>query len=153
MITDKTQLLALFDDAVRRATEMAIQKNEPIIESKKKIHIGTLLVCKNSINLYNILELGTKKILYENIELYDSAVIIAQYQNKGMKSTIDEVLNIDKEYSKHGNDMVHYLHCYKIAKQKNNLDRMLILEDKFQLSEQMAKLVRLRLSKFKVNGN
>jgi len=146
---DKARLFELFENAISKATQLTIQRHQDTIESKKKVQIGNLLVCKNSTNFYDIVDFVTKKIIYENIELYDAAIIIAHQENKNKKFLITEVLKIDKEYSKHTMDMAHYSHCYKIVKKKNNIDRMLVLEDKFQLSEQLSKMVKLKLLKFK----
>jgi hypothetical protein len=149
-INDKEKLLSLFDNAIEKATHTTMQNSEPIITANKDTFVGLFLVHKKIDNCYEIRESASKKPLYKDIYLYEAAISIAQRLSKGITNSISEILKIDKDYSKHRNDMVHYLHCYKVAIQKKDIEKMSILEDKFQMSEQLSKLIKNRMSKFKL---
>jgi hypothetical protein len=106
------------------------------------------LIIEKDGNSFNILTLA-KTLLYERISAFDVAVIIAQHHNAGDKSSIKKVLELEEQFSKHHEDMTHYLHCFKGAKKRKDVDRMAILEDKFQISEMSAKRIRDKLQIFK----
>lgn len=146
---DKSYIIGLFDNAIEQAIRIAMQKNTPFVASKKNTIVGKYIVHKNDNDYYDIKDITTKMILYKDLSLYDSAIMIAQRQEKG-RSLITDILKIDEDYAKHRIDMNHYLNCYKIAKQRNDIPRMSVLEDKFRISDQLSKLVKKRLSKFKI---
>ena len=77
------------------------------------------------------------------------AVIVAQRYNHHETGVIKQVLILEDKFSKYHTDMIHYLHCMKAAKRKQDIDRLAILEDKFQLAEQRAKDTRDSISVFK----
>lgn len=56
---------------------------------------------------------------------------------------------LEEKFSKHHTDMLHYLNCLKGAKKNRDLERMAILEDKFQVSEMLAKQARDSILNFK----
>jgi len=147
-IKDKSYLLFLFDNAIEQATQTAILRNQPIPTSKRDTYVGNYLVRKNNNNLYDIKD-GIE-VLYENLYMYEAAISIAQRQNQGFDNSIKEIIKIDDDYGKHRNDMMVYLNCYKAAKQRKDIERMSILEDKFYMSEQLSKLVKQRIRRFKV---
>jgi hypothetical protein len=120
----------------------------PISVSKKSVLIGSTLVEKNENGFYDVLTLD-RKILYPDISVFDVAVIIAQRHSNGEFSVIKKVIQLEERFHKYHNDMTHYIHCYRSAKKKNDLERMFILEDKFQLSEIQAKATRDNISIFK----
>lgn len=143
-----TELLEKLDRATDRAAGMAISRGIPIPVSNKASLISNLLVEKNKSGFYDVKTLDGK-ILYENISVFDVAVIVAQRHTTGETSVIKHVLTLEGKFSKHHTDMVHYLHCMKGAKKSRDNERMAILEDKFQVSEQMAKNTRDKISNFK----
>ncbi len=119
----------------------------PIPVSKKSVLIGNVFIEKNKAG-YNIVSMGHKR-LYENISVFDVAVIVAQRYNLGETSAIKQVLALEDRFSKYHTDMVHYLHCMKSAKKKNDNERFAILEDKFQVAELLARNIRDRITSFK----
>ena len=146
---ERAELLEQLEKATDRAAQFAIQRGSPISVSKKRSRIGNMTVEKNSKGFYNVLNMDNKT-LYTDISVFDVAVIVAQRYNNGEFSTVKKVLKLENVYFKHHTDMVHYLHCYKGAKKRKDLDKMYILEDKFQTSEQLAKSVRNSISIYKV---
>lgn len=141
-------LLEKLDRATDRAAGMAISRGIPIPVSNRSSLIGNLLVEKNKNDFYDV-KTFEGKILYEDISVFDVAVIVAQRHAAGETSVIKQVLFLESKFSKYHTDMVHYLHCIKGAKKSRDNERMAILEDKFQVSEQMAKNTRDRISNFK----
>lgn len=140
-------LVDRLDKATDKVVEMAIKNCEPLSVSKKSTLIGNVSIEKNDTG-YDIVALN-KNRLYKNISLFDIAVTIAQKYNNGEVSSIRKILVLEDKYSKHHVDMIHYLNCLKSAKQKHDLERMAILEDKFQEAEILAKMARNEISKFK----
>lgn len=148
-ITDRAQLLAMLGNAVNSAAKSAIRENRPIVVSKRNTLVGTLSIEKTTDNTYLIKKSTVTECLYTSITLYESAVLIAQSYLRGDVAAIKEIVEIDCAYTKHHTDMLHHLSCYRALKLHNNLDRMVILEDKFYMSEELSKLARSRLAKFK----
>lgn len=145
---DKPALLDKLERATDRAAGMAIQRGMPIPVSNKSVMIGTTLIEKNSTGMYNVVSID-RNVLFEDISVFDVAVIIAQRYNQHDLGTIKQVLFLENRFSKYHTDMLHYLHCMKSAKKKKDEERMAILEDKFHLAEQHAKDTRDRISVFK----
>src|SRR5207344_2094173 len=141
----KADLLDKLDRATDRAADLAIHLGMPIPVSNKSVMIGNTIIRKNPEGRYNILSFN-KSVLFEDISVFDVAVIIAQRYNQYEFGVIKQVLFLEEKFSKYHTDMVHYLHCMKSAKKKNDGERMAILEDKFQLAEQHAKNTRDRIS-------
>jgi len=144
----KADLLDKLERATDRAADLAIQRGMPIPISNKSIMIGNTVVEKNSAGTYNVLSFNRTK-LYENISVFDVAVIIAQRYNQLEFGVIKQVLFLESRFSKYHTDMTHYLHCMKSAKKQNDMERMAILEDKFQVAELLARDTRDRISVFK----
>ena len=148
MKTSKADLLDKLDRATSRAASSAIERGFPIQISKKATLIGNTIIEKNINGLYDIISARNTKI-FENISAFDIAVIIAQRHNSGELSTIKKVLVLEGQFSKYHNDMINYLNCLKGAKKKHDIERMAILEDKFQIAEISAKNTRDSISIFK----
>lgn len=144
---ERPELLEKLDKAMDRAATFALQRGVPIPVSKKSLLIGNVFIEKNKAG-YNVVALDRMK-LYENITVFDVAVIIAQRYNAGDSSAIKQVLFLEDRFAKYHTDMVHYLSCMKGAMKKNDNERVAILEDKFQLAEQLARDVRDKISSFK----
>jgi hypothetical protein len=116
--------------------------------SKKSTLIGNTFIEKNSNGFYDVI-LPNKTVLYKDISIFDIAVIVAQRYNSGESSIIKKVLSQEEIYLKHHNDMLHYLNCLKSAKKRHDIERMAILEDKFQVAEMLARNARNGISIFK----
>lgn len=144
----RPELLDKLNKVTDRAATVAMQKGYPLVINKNSTLIGNLIIEKNDFKLYNIIA-PSKKILFNNISVFDVAVIVAQRYNQGEMGTIKQVLLLEERFSKYHIDMVHYLDCIKTAKKKNDFERIAILEDKFYLAELMAKSVRDKLAIFK----
>ena len=145
---EKPELLEKLDKATDRAATFALQRGVPVPISKKSVLVGNVFIEKNSNGFYDVIALDRTK-LFEDISVFDVAVIIAQRHNNGESSAIKQVLFLEDRFLKFHTDMVHYLHCMKSAKKKNDVERMAILEDKFQVAESLAKDLRDRISIFK----
>ena len=143
----KEKLLVSLDTAIRQAAAKAISKSEPIGDKNSCI-VGSLSVKKNDSGLFEVLNVN-KEVLHTNISLYYVAVLVAQKFIAGHRTQIKEILELENSYQKFHNDMLHYLHCYKVAKTRNDTGRMSILEDKFQMSEQHAKKIKEKLDFYK----
>jgi hypothetical protein len=148
VIEDKSRLLEVLDNALNQATSTAIKNADPIKRSKNSTFIGTTIVEKNRDGFYDIKFLNDT-ILFENISTFDVAVMIAQRYNSNEHSVIKQILVLEEKYAKYHNDMVHYLHCFKAAKKKNDIEKMCILEDKFQVAEGLARITKDRIGFFK----
>jgi len=145
---DRPELIDKLDKATERAASMAISRGNPIRMSKKSTLVGNTFVEKNNDGFYDVI-LPNKDKLYEDLSVFDVAVIIAQRYNSGDTSTIKKVLSLEGRYAKYHNDMLHYLNCLKGAKKKHDIERMAILEDKFQVAETLAKGARDSITNFK----
>ena len=145
---NRSALLNKLDKATERAASFAISRGDPIRMSKKSTLIGNTFVEKNSNGLYDVI-LPNRTMLYKDISVFDVAVIIAQRYNSGEPAIIKKVLAQEEVYLKHHNDMLHYLNCLKSAKKRHDIERMAILEDKFQVAEILARNARNSISIFK----
>ena len=147
-MTSRIALLDKLDRATSRAASFAINRGFPIPMSKKTTLIGNTFVEKNTNGLYNIVS-PDKTILYKDISIFDIAVIVAQRYNSGEPAAIKKVLALEERFAKYHTDMIHYLDCLKGAKKRHDIERMAILEDKFQVAEILAKKARDSISIFK----
>jgi len=148
MKTDRINLLNKLDRATTRAASFAISRGFPITMSKRSTLVGHTFIEKNPVGLYNIIS-SNRSIIYKDISVFDIAVIIAQRYNSGESETIQTVLKLEERFSKYHTDMIHYLDCLKGAKKRHDIERMAILEDKFQVAEISAKKARNDISVFK----
>jgi hypothetical protein len=144
---ERAELLEKLGRATDRAATFALQRGVPVPISKKSVLIGNVFIEKSK-QSYNVVALDYTR-LYEDISVFDVAVIIAQRYNAGEISAIKQVLLLEDKFSKYHTDMVHYLNCMKSAKKNNDNERLAILEDKFQVAEILARDVRDRISSFK----
>lgn len=135
---NKVDMLRKLNNVVEKAALSAIRKCIPLRVSEKSILVGNLVVNKNSNNCYDVLN-SDKVVLFKDIISADIAVIIAQKYNNKHFSTIDKILDLEKNYAKYHLDMLHYLNCMRISKKKKNYERLSILEDKFKIAENRAK--------------
>lgn len=140
-------MLSRLNEVTDKAASIAIRENMPIPD-KKGVFVGNAIIEKNSNGFYNVLSIG-RKPLYENITVFDVAIIIAQRYNDKEFGAIKKVLELEEFYSKNHTEMLYHLHCYKGAKKKKDYIRMAILEDKFYTSESKAKNARDRITYFK----
>lgn len=145
---DKVELLSELEKATDKAATFAIQRGFPIPITRKSTMIGSLFVEKNKDNFYDVVSLD-RTVLYENISVFDVAVIVAQRYSAGDSSTIRQVLELEGKFSKHHTDMIYYLHCMKGAKKKQDNERLAILEDKFHMAEIQAKDTKDKITFFK----
>lgn len=144
----RPELLEKLDKVTDRAANFAISHGYPIPMSKKSTLIGNVFVEKNAKGFYDVLKFD-RSLLYGDISVFDVAIIVAQRYNASEFSAIRKVLHLEERFSKHHTDMIHYLHCMKGAKKNHDNERMAILEDKFQVSESLAKITRDKISVFK----
>jgi hypothetical protein len=141
-------LIDRLDKAADKAVSFAITRGDPIRMSKKSTLIGNTFVEKNKEGLYDVV-LPNRSMLFKDISVFDVAVIIAQRYNVGETATIKKVLAQEEVFVKHHNDMLNYLNCLKSAKKRHDIERMAILEDKFQVAEILARNARNSISVFK----
>ncbi len=134
--------------ATDKAASFAIQRGLPIPGTKPGTWVGNTLIKKNKDGFYDVFSLS-KKLLFNNIAVFDVATIIAQRYTNGEFKTIEKILELECKYTKHHTDMLHYLHCMRAAKKRHDYNTMAILEDKFQISEIRAKNTRDDISVFK----
>lgn len=143
----RAEIIEKLDKITDRA---AISLKRKLRDDKKKYTaIGTALIEKNTNGFYNVLNRQDKRTLFKDISVFDVAIILAQRYSSGETHTIREILKLEEQYTKYHTDMLHYLNCLKGAKNLKDSVRMAILEDKFQMAEQMAKYTRDRISIFK----
>lgn len=147
-MTEKKELLDKLDRATDRAATVAISRAFPVPLSKKSSLVGNTFVEKNKNGSYDVLGFD-RRPLYEDISVFDVAVIVAQRYCTGELNTIKKVLYLENRFAKYHTDMLHYLHCMHSAKKNNDTERLAILEDKFQIAESLAKDTRDRLAIFK----
>ena len=141
-------LISRLNKATDRAAAFALQRQSPMKVSKGLVLIGSASIEKNDQGTYDVFA-SDKSVLYEDISVFDVALIVAQRYNDRDTSVIKQVITLERNFSKYHNDMVHYLHCMASAKKKKDSERMSILEDKFQLAEQRARDIRDSISVFK----
>lgn len=144
---NRAALIDKLNRATDRAASLAISKCIPMKISKDTVLVGKTIVRRNSEDLYDVVL--NKTIIYKNITVFDVAIIIAQRYNSSEFKIVRKVLALEETYDKHHTDMIHYLSCLKGAKQRKDIERMAILEDKFQVAEIYAKVARDSISAFK----
>lgn len=145
---NRPELLEKLNRATDKAATLAIERGIPIPRQTTSAWVGKTLIKKNKFDFYDIYKLDNT-LIYKDISTFDIATIIAQRYSDGQFSSIEKVLDLEKSYSKHRTDMLHYLHCMKAAKKRRDYDTLAILEDKFQLSEQRAKNTKHSISIYK----
>lgn len=145
---DRSALIDQLEKATDKAASFAIQQGIPIPGSKSGVWVGNTVIKKNKSGYYDIFSLN-KELLFENITVFDIATIIAQRYTLGEFKALEKVLDLEYTYSKHHTDMLHYLHCIRGAKRRNDFNTMAILEDKFQIAESRAKATRNSIVFFK----
>jgi hypothetical protein len=146
-IPDREKLLSSLVDAVNKTARIIATNNEISLLNKKQV-INNLTVEIDNNGFYSIN--NTSQIIYKNITLLDSAIIIAQRYNKKQNNIINDVIELDKEYSKYCIEMIHYFRCYKRYKKSNDSQRMYILEDRYQLAYQNASMVKQKILRYRI---
>lgn len=141
-------LLDKFDKATDRAVKIALEKCIPLPVSKKVSLVGNFIIEKQQDGDFTI-RAKDQSVLYINISSYDIAVIICQRISSGENSVVLKILELDKNYQRYRSEMLHYLSCMRGATKRADYTRMAILEDKFQMSEIMAKKIKKSISFFK----
>jgi hypothetical protein len=144
----RLDLIAKLADVTDKAATLAIRRGTPIPTRDMGTWVGNTLIKKNKKGFYDIFTLN-KEILFENIMVFDVATIISQRYSDGEFKAIKKVLDLEYTYAKHRTDMLHYLHCIRAAKLREDYDTMAILEDKFQISEIRAKKIRDNIAIYK----
>lgn len=137
------------DKATTKATSLVIKQPFPIAITKNKVIVGDLCIIKNKFGSYDILTKNYTK-LYSSVYLFEVAVILAQSYIMDDMSMIKKVLMLQEQLEKHHIDMIHYLHCMKSAKKRRDIERMMILEDKFQVAESYARGIKDKISSIKI---
>jgi len=145
---NRGKLLERLDKATDKAAAFAIQRGNPLSVTKKSTLIGTTIIEKNSSGMYDVMSFDKVK-LFENISVFDVAIIVAQRYVSGETGAVKQVLYLEEKFLKYHLDMIHYLRCMRSAKKNRDHVRLAILEDKFQLAEQKAKDTRDRIAIFK----
>lgn len=145
---DRIDLLDKLNKAADLAAQFAVQRGSIKPAAKKMVPVGNVYVQKSNNNFYNILNFE-QEVIFKDISVFDVAVIVAQRFSAGETSAIKKVLFLESCFSKQHTDMVHYLSCMRGAKTKHDLERMCILEDKFQTAEMRARILRDSISSFK----
>lgn len=145
---NREKLIKGLDVITDRVAEKVIKNVKQPVVTKKPIRIGKLLIERNLNGLFDISG-SDKKLIYKDIFNFDIATIIAERHVMGERSILTEILGLEEKYSKHFLDMRYYLHCFKSMKKQNDIKRMAILEDKFQVSEFLAKQAKERILIFK----
>lgn len=140
-------LLEQLAKATDKAASLSIRRGVPIT-TKAGAWVGSTFIKRNIYGLYDITALD-KSQLFNNISVFDVAVIISQRYSSGEFRTVEKVLALESKFAKYHTDMLHYLHCIKGAKSRCDYVTMAILEDKFQISEIRAKHTRDDIAAFK----
>ena len=148
-ITDRAQLLTMLSNAVNTATKAAMKGNRPMVISKRNTIVGPVSIDKIDTGTYTLRRATIIRPLYTNIVLYESAVLIAQAYNRGDRDMIKEILTLESQYVKYSTDMLHYLTCYRAVCARNEIDRMLVLEDKFNTADETVKSIKYKLGKLR----
>jgi hypothetical protein len=149
-LKDRPKIISLLNVIVNKVAQTTIKEGCPMALSKKDTYVGSVLVQKLDDGTYTISKADKPIPIYSDIYLYESAILIARYYDRGSVSIIREILKVDKECAKHKTDMMHYIACYKQVKQTRDTERMLVLEDKFCMSEESLKITRSKLSRFTI---
>lgn len=141
-------LINNLEKATTRAAQLVIQSGYPISISKNLTIVGNLFIEKSINKSYKVL-LSDKSILFDNISVFDVAIILAQQYKRGHISAVKQIIYLEGKYLKYHNDMIYYLHCMKGAKKTHDNERFFILEDKFYMAEILAKNIKDKIIFFK----
>lgn len=142
------QLIEKLDKATDNAVRLAVDRSIPLPLSKKISLVGDYIVEKQKNGYYKIDKTDRQEI-YKNISSYDVCVILCQRLMSGETGIVKRILVLDDQYQKYRTEMIHYLSCMKGASRRHDYSRMAILEDKFRISEMMAKKIKNSISFFK----
>jgi hypothetical protein len=145
---DRVALLEKLDKATDGAAAIAVSKGELRPAAQNLTLVGKTFIRKNKTGLYDVTTLGVEP-LYTDISVFDVAIILAQRYSEGDFGQIKQILTLESRFSKYHIDMLHYLHCIRGAKRRQDFEQMAILEDKFQVAEILARHIRDRISIFK----
>jgi len=139
-------------DRIDRATDkvalVAIRRGTILPIPEKLIKVDAAYVQKSGHGFYNILN-SSKDVIYKDICVFDVAVIVAQKYSKGQRKELKTVLSLESSFFKYHTDMTYYLNCMRKVKVKKDMERLCILEDKFQMAEVHANDLRDKISFFK----
>ena len=147
--TNKSRMVAILGKVVHSAAKTAVTEAQPMVISRKKTLVGSLVVEKEPSHYYCVCRSTDSYLLYSGIALYETAILVAQSYVLGKKHNIKYLLGADQDYTKHRTDMVHYLECYKRLKESSDIERMQVLEDRFDISEEYSKIARQTITEFK----
>ena len=145
---NKKPLIEKLERATNRAVALAIDNKFPLPITKNTTVVGNLLVEKNKKGFYNIASMS-RSIIFEDIIVYDVAVILAQRYMDKDRSAVSRIIDLEQKYAKHRTDMIYYLHNLRSSLNRGDIERALILEDKFKLAEAHAKMLKDQLVLFK----
>ena len=141
-------MLDRIDKATDKIAMVAIRRGTILPVAEKLIRVDEAYVQKSGHGFYNILDCN-KDLMYRDICVFDVAVIVAQKYSKGQRMELKKVLALESSFFKYHTDMTYYLNCMKKVKVKKDIERLCILEDKFQMAEVHAKDLRDKISSFK----
>jgi hypothetical protein len=145
---NRLEILDRLNKAANRAAVFAVERGSIKPMSKKQNVSENAFVEKSKNGFYNVLN-SDEDVLYRDISMKAVAEVIAQYCSVNETKSLNRILFLESHFFKHHTDMIHYLNCIKLAKTRNDRERMYILEDKFQIAEIQARELRDEIASFK----
>lgn len=147
-MTKKSVLIKALDKVADKTLSSLLQTCTPIPINDRIIMVGNSFVRKNNNKLYDVLSMN-KNVIYCDLVTLDIAVIVAEKYSSGKISDLKKVISLEQKYSKYFFDMLNYLHCIKNAKKNKDLERYLILTDKYNEAKIMASTIKENILVFK----
>jgi len=96
---------------------------------------------------YDIIEKSTNRILYRDLVDIDFVRLILKSRNDENFKITKQLLQMEKDYSKHINDMMFYVHSFKHSERQSEKE---MYEHRFEVSKHRAMEIKNNLSSIRI---
>jgi hypothetical protein len=136
-------------DTLEKAVELAAKKiNAAALVDEILQQSGTCSLIRRTTGLYSVV---SGKILYSDIFLYDSALMIYGRVIKKKYFDIPALLELDTQFAKHKEDLKFYKHNASFALDKKDVERYLVLEDRILVAMDAMERLRRKIQSKKIS--
>ena len=123
---------------------VSLYDEQDLIADGNDFIIGSVVIKKENL-VYNIYNRLTGSILYSDIFLIESALLITKYQHSNDYVMLKEVISLDNKYAKHYLDLKCYLNSIKVRSSAGKYIEAQIAEDRYRIAKNDAKLIRIKI--------
>ena len=115
------------------------EKKELVANNKNEFLVGDILIRKNN-GLYTLML--NNFVLYDEINLIETAVSLAKLHGTGKTILINKLLELDKKYKKNFMDAMYHKEAFLSAKNEGDIEIMDIKETLFEQTMSVASYAR-----------